>query len=498
MICDFIEYNIGMKSLYRRYRPTKLAEVIGQPQVTEPLIKALEQGRINHAYLFIGPRGCGKTSVARILAHEVNGFNYQIEDDYVDIIEIDGASNRGIDNIRELREKVAIAPTSGKYKVYIIDEVHMLTKEAFNALLKTLEEPPTHAIFIMATTDAYKVPVTITSRAQTYTFKLADEKVMFDFLKSVVKKEKITIADDALMVIARRGGGSFRDSLSLLDQISTLSDKEITKEMVVSAMGLPQDEKITELLNRYTDHNLDQITACLKELLCSGVKAETLSEEMIAKIIREPKPELLPLLAKLPDVKAPYAEAKLLVALTLNESLSSDGRPLAQSFSQHFTQSSTRSSRQLARAEHSLGDFTRLGQGNVSKNDIGSGGELSENKDSFKAKSLDTLSSSTFDWTTFTQKVQELNDAVYSQLIKCEYKFSNGSLSIYPKKKIAKNILSRDNNKKILFEAIGADVKITICEENETPSAPQTDGTLAQISAIMGGEVISDAGGNPF
>jgi len=145
-------------------------------------LKSLKAGKISHAYLFVGPRGCGKTSVARILAHEVNGFKYEIEDDYVDIIEIDAASNRGIDNIRELREKVMIAPSSGKYKIYIIDEVHMLTKEAFNALLKTLEEPPKHAIFIMATTDAYKVPVTITSRAQVYTFKLAPNEVMMDYL----------------------------------------------------------------------------------------------------------------------------------------------------------------------------------------------------------------------------------------------------------------------------------------------------------------------------
>lgn len=162
-----------MKSLYRRYRPRTLNEVVGQEQVTLTLQKSLEQGKISHAYLFVGPRGCGKTSVARILAHQINDFDYELEDDYVDIIEIDGASNRGIDNIRDLREKVMIAPTMGKYKVYIIDEVHMLTKEAFNALLKTLEEPPEHAVFIMATTDAYKVPVTITSRSQTYTFKLA-------------------------------------------------------------------------------------------------------------------------------------------------------------------------------------------------------------------------------------------------------------------------------------------------------------------------------------
>ena len=181
------------KALYRKYRPKSLADVVGQEQVTQPLVLSLKQNKISHAYLFIGPRGTGKTSVARILAHEVNNFSYEVEDDYIDIIEIDGASNRGVDNIRELREKVAIAPTKGKYKVYIIDEVHMLTKEAFNALLKTLEEPPAHVIFIMATTDAYKVPVTITSRAQTYTFKLADAQTMFDFLSSVSKKEKIKL-----------------------------------------------------------------------------------------------------------------------------------------------------------------------------------------------------------------------------------------------------------------------------------------------------------------
>lgn len=304
------------KALYRKYRPKTLSDVVGQDQVTKPLIASLKQGKISHAYLFIGPRGTGKTSVARILAHEVNGFKYEIEDEYVDIVEIDGASNRGIDNIRELREKVAIAPTKGKYKVYIIDEVHMLTKEAFNALLKTIEEPPKHVIFIMATTDAYKVPVTITSRAQTYTFKLADKKVMFDHLKSIAEQEKIPIDDDALNIVVKRGGGSFRDSLSLLDQISTLSEKEITKEIVISALGLPQDEKISELLDSYVAGDVVKNTTIIKDLLSSGIKAETLAEEMISTIIDEPKPELLPLLAKLPDVKAPFAEAKLLVALS--------------------------------------------------------------------------------------------------------------------------------------------------------------------------------------
>ena len=307
-----------MKSLYRRYRPVSLEDVVGQEQVTKPLIGALKSGKVGHAYLFVGPRGCGKTSVARILAHEINGFKYEIEDDYVDIIEIDGASNRGIENIRELREKVLIAPSVGKYKVYIIDEVHMLTKEAFNALLKTLEEPPSHAVFIMATTDAYKVPVTITSRAQTFTFKLAEPTVMFTHLKGIAEKEKIQISDKALELIVKRGGGSFRDSLSLLDQISTLSDKEITKEMVISALGLPEDEKISGLLEAYLDGDISKISSALNELLSSGIKAETLAEGLISQIISEPKSELIGLLAKLPEVKAPYAEAKLLVALTFN------------------------------------------------------------------------------------------------------------------------------------------------------------------------------------
>ena len=200
-----------MKALYRRYRPKSLSEVVGQEQITDVLANSLKNGKIGHAYLFIGPRGTGKTSVARILAHEINKFDYELEDDYLDIIEIDAASNRGIDDIRELRQRANIAPTKGKYKVYIIDEVHMLTKEAFNALLKTLEEPPEHVVFIMATTDAQKVPITITSRSQIYTFKLADPGVMFEHLKNICKKEKINIDDEALKIVVKRGGGSYRD-----------------------------------------------------------------------------------------------------------------------------------------------------------------------------------------------------------------------------------------------------------------------------------------------
>lgn len=305
-----------MKALYRRYRPRSLSEVIGQEQITTVLEKSLKNHKVSHAYLFIGPRGTGKTSVARILAHEINGFKYELEDDYLDIIEIDAASNTGVDNIRDLREKAIIAPTKGKFKVYIIDEVHMLSKSAFNALLKTLEEPPEHVIFIMATTDAHKVPVTITSRSQVHTFKLADPSTMFEHLKDIAKKEKINIDDEALKIVVKRGGGSYRDSLSLLDQISTISDDKITAELLTKALGLPQEACIATLIDAYKAGDLTIIRNQLTDLANTGVKAQVISNELIDNIVANPEPELLPLLDKLIDVeRSSNPSAKLLLAL---------------------------------------------------------------------------------------------------------------------------------------------------------------------------------------
>ena len=476
-----------MKSLYRRYRPVRLDEVVGQEQVTKPLISALEQNKISHAYLFVGPRGCGKTSVARILAHEINGFKYEIEDDYIDIVEIDGASNRGIDNVRELREKAAIAPTAGKYKVYIIDEVHMLTKEAFNALLKTLEEPPSHVVFIMATTDVYKVPITITSRAQTFTFKLADDKTMFDFLKSVVQKEKIPIDDEALRIIVKRGGGSFRDSLSLLDQISTLSDQKITSALVLEALGLPQDEAIQELLAAYVSQNVAQVSDCLKNLLNSGVKAETIADEIIRTIIASPQPELMPLLAKLPEVKAPYAEAKILVALI--EPTTAPIRPVAP------TVKESRPITSVAKEPEPATPVVKEPEPAIPVVKKPEPATPPNKKNPAPASSPVV---SDFDWQAYLDKVQALSDAVYSQLLKTQHEFDGAVLHIYPVKRIVRTILTRENNKKILFSAISNNVKITIHEISDSPTGEKKDETIAKISDIMGGEVINDGGTSPF
>jgi DNA polymerase-3 subunit gamma/tau len=451
------------KALYRKYRPCKLEDVVGQEQVTKALENSLKQDRVFHAYLFIGPRGTGKTSVARIFAHEINNFKYEVEDDYVDIIEIDGASNRGIDNIRELREKVAIAPTIGKYKVYIIDEVHMLTKEAFNALLKTLEEPPKHAVFIMATTDAHKVPVTITSRAQTYVFRLAEEDVMLKYLDSVAKKEKIDIEEEALRLIVQKGGGSFRDSLSLLDQISTLSDDRITEGLVIKSLGLAEEEKIKSLLSAYQKGSLGEITDNLREILTYGVKPETIAEEMINFILKCPKTESIPLISKLVDVKSPFAEAKLLVALAENAGNANEMK-------------------------------IRKEAPSPERAPVKEPKEQVKNNSDFKRPVVHV----DFNWESFIETVKKLNDAISSQLTKCKYSIENNILNLYPDKKITRTILARDNNKKILLEASNG-IKIVIREVGEYQEEKQEkDKLLSEISDIMGGEVQNDGGESPF
>lgn len=269
--------------MYRAYRPKKLVEIVGQEHITDTLTRALEQGSISHAYLLTGPRGVGKTSIARILAYEVNKLPYDEDAIHLDIIEIDAASNRRIDEIRDLKERVNVSPTSATYKVYIIDEVHMLTKEAFNALLKTLEEPPEHAIFILATTEAHKVPETIISRTQRFTFKPVDLDKVVKHLKTIAKKENITIDDDALELIAAHGEGSFRDSISLLDQVRHTS-RHVTRGEVQKAIGLAPDELLEQLLQSTASHNTTHIVTALDELRIQGSQPAQIAKQLAARI----------------------------------------------------------------------------------------------------------------------------------------------------------------------------------------------------------------------
>lgn len=300
------------QSLYRKWRPQTFEDIIGQKHITQTLINAISLNRISHAYIFSGPRGVGKTTTARILAKSLNCIKgptprpcnkcercIRITDGYsMDVIEIDGASNRGIDDIRDLRNKVKFAPAEGKYKVYIIDEVHMLTTEAFNALLKTLEEPPSHVIFIFATTNPHKIPSTILSRCQWFNFRRISLADIVAKLDMIVKDEKLNIDNKTLNIIARSSTGSMRDAESALDQIIAYCGKDINSQSVREVLGIIEEEvffefteaiikddtlKGIEMISRTSDlggdasqfvknlmryvHNLSIAKVCQKEIL---------------------------------------------------------------------------------------------------------------------------------------------------------------------------------------------------------------------------------------
>lgn len=280
-------------ALYRKWRPQGFDSLVGQEAVRTALTNALETGRIAHAYLFAGPRGTGKTSTAKILAKAVNCEHgptpnpcnkcqncVRINDGTsMDVFEIDAASNRGIDEIRDLREKVAFAPVNGRYKVYIIDEVHMLTTEAFNALLKTLEEPPPHVIFILATTEPHKIPATIHSRCQRFDFKRVTDSDIVKRLREVADGSGIAADDDALQLIAVQADGGMRDALSLFDQCGVMAER-VSAETVRSVLGIVGREALRELVKAVGEGNVPKSLELLETLLAGGKDVKQIITEL--------------------------------------------------------------------------------------------------------------------------------------------------------------------------------------------------------------------------
>lgn len=286
---------MGYKVLYRKYRPDNFDNVVGQDYTVEMLKNAISTGKNAHAYIFTGPRGTGKTSSAKIFAkalnceHSVDGnpcnecascLSFK---DSPDIIEIDAASNNGVDEIRELINNVKLVPSSSKYKVYIIDEVHMLTASAFNALLLTLEEPPSHVVFILATTDIQDVPITILSRCQRFDFKPISKSAIINRLKYVCDEENIKITDDALAEIALISAGGMRDALGMLDQLSS-EDNEISLDMVSNYFGSVSVKRIDELLTAIEKGNSDSLLEILGSIKESGTNYSVFVEKLIAEL----------------------------------------------------------------------------------------------------------------------------------------------------------------------------------------------------------------------
>lgn len=282
----------------RKWRPQSFTDVVGQNHITQTLNNALINGRLPHALLFTGPRGTGKTSSARILAKALrcpNAVNFTPCNECtscqeiaagtsVDVMEIDGASNNGVDAIRELRDTVMFMPAVGKYKIYIIDEVHMLSTSAFNALLKTLEEPPAHVIFIMATTEVHKIPQTILSRCQRFDFRRISTRQITEHLRVIVEREGVQAEEEALWVIARQGDGSMRDSQSLLDQVITFANGPLSRASVVEILGLTDRALLFETLNALVDRSSHGIMKVIEKIATAGFEPHLFSQDLLEAI----------------------------------------------------------------------------------------------------------------------------------------------------------------------------------------------------------------------
>lgn len=281
-------------SLYRKWRPQTFEAVVGQEHIVRTLTNALNMGRVAHAYLFAGPRGTGKTTLARLLAKGLNcaegptgapcdrchSCTRITRGAAVDVIEIDGASNRGIDEIRELRERVRYAPTEGRSKVYIIDEVHMLTNEAFNALLKVLEEPPAHVVFVFATTEAHKVPATILSRCQKFDFRRFSAGQLAAHLKDVAKSEGVSAEEPALALIARHAEGGMRDALAVMDQCLATDPAQLTVATVVDVLGIVRRDALMDLAGHILSQDLPAALKLVHALLDEGIEVRQLVKDL--------------------------------------------------------------------------------------------------------------------------------------------------------------------------------------------------------------------------
>jgi len=462
------------QALYRKYRSKTLDELVGQKHITDILSRAIKIGRISHAYLLTGPRGVGKTSVARILAHEINGIEYDESTPNLDIIEIDAASNNGVEDVRDLREKVQIAPVSAKKKIYIIDEVHMLSKPAFNALLKTLEEPPEHVVFILATTDVEKLPATIISRTQRFSFRPISINDAKEHLGYIAKQEKIKIDDDALELIAERSEGSFRDGISLLDQLANLVDSKntITSSLIEETLGMAQVEVIKQLLTAVEDHDIAIIHKLLDETIKNGVDGLTLSKQLTRYIYEriDEKPNFLKLFDALIDVaKSSQPELKLLSILGMAATVKSTGSKTIALSAPTLEVSATieELKKQAIRKKPQEPKKTVRHSESIAESGV-------FNKD-------------VFNWNKLLEVTKTEHIALYSVLSKCNYEIVDDTLNIYTSNTFYKKKLDDTKYSPIINKCLQKIGVYGLDIHTIPTSAPLKDSQAAMVADIMGG-----------
>lgn len=484
------------KALYRKYRSKRLSEIVGQDHITSLLERALKAGKTAHAYLLTGPRGTGKTSVARILAHEINQLPYTDDANHLDIIEIDAASNNGVDDVRDLREKALVAPAQAAKKVYIIDEVHMLSKPAFNALLKVIEEPPAHVVFILATTDFDKVPDTIISRTQRYHFSLIDEGTVAKHLAFIAKEEEIAIDTDALALIAERGGGSFRDSISLLDQLQHSTGSEtITRTDIEQALGLATHDDITRLGTAILARDAQAIITQLQAIERRGITPTTIASQLHTWIRNQiaSQPYLVTYLDGLMRVgKSHHPDIALLVTV-LRGATEELGPPPSKTVAATV--------RPVANITAPAPKATAAPQKPAKKEPIetaiptkSAATETKKSTQTSKPESLARAAPSAkpelFDWKAVLQYATEHRAefiGVQSLLAKSTPQLKGTTLTLYTGNKFNKSKLDSAKNRAILGKILAETGAGALDIETIPTPPPPKDEQAAKVAAIMGG-----------
>lgn len=480
---DKAERESMSKALYRKYRSKRLADIVGQEHVTTLLERALSNKQVAHAYLLTGPRGTGKTSIARILAHEITGLPYSDDGEHLDIIEIDAASNNGVDDVRELREKALIAPSIAPKKIYIIDEVHMLSRPAFNALLKILEEPPAHIVFILATTDFDKLPDTIVSRTQRFHFRAIATQQLTEHLAAIAAKESIAIDQNALELLGERSRGSLRDGLSMLDQArhSSAQGQTISRQDVEEALGLATTDEISTLFSALGVKSADSIIGAIETITQRGVSAATLASQLVEHITRQlsTQPQLVHLLEGLMEVpKSSHPDTKLLVTL-LASSVAKPKNMAHVATQPVVAQVSAPIPKPSVRVASTTAAPTPAPTPQP---------QAAPQEETTAPVAHAPYDASGFDWSAILGVAQKNYTALYSILSKCTPDVQSDRVVLYTGRKFNKTKLDSAKYRPLLgeiFAATGAGDDVLI--ETIGSTAPPKDSKAAEIAAMMGG-----------